>query len=190
MMKNWLLALLGSSARAIDATPRMCGRSLNSAWRSGSCEPPSPVPLRIAALGHEARNHAVEGKPVVEALAWSAAGSGRHAAGATSGRSWTTTLPPLDSSSVQRLAGSAATSAGAINEADGLGGGSGAGFRRNQRQTPEKATQTSFFIILTPQPPLAAPTRAASAPAPALFPSLAATSSATGWVTNLSIAPP
>ena len=44
MMKNWLLALLGVSARAIDSTPRTCGRSLNSAVRSGNLEPPRPVP--------------------------------------------------------------------------------------------------------------------------------------------------
>ena len=68
MMKNWLLALFGCSVRAIDTTPRMCGRSLNSAGRSGSVEPPSPVPLRIAALGHEAGNHAMKCQPIVEAV--------------------------------------------------------------------------------------------------------------------------
>src|SRR4249919_1495036 len=45
MMKNWLLAVFGCSVRAIETTPRICGRSLNSAGRSGRVEPPSPVPF-------------------------------------------------------------------------------------------------------------------------------------------------
>ena len=45
MMKNWLLALFGSSARAMDMTPRRCGRALNSAGRLGSGESPEPVPV-------------------------------------------------------------------------------------------------------------------------------------------------
>ena len=47
----------------------MCGRSLNSALRSGSVEPPLAGALGVAALGHEAGDHAVEGQAVVEALA-------------------------------------------------------------------------------------------------------------------------
>jgi len=42
-MKNWLLALSSLCARAIDTVPRKCGVGLNSAFRSGSCEPPCPV---------------------------------------------------------------------------------------------------------------------------------------------------
>src|SRR5688572_22319810 len=45
MMKNWLLAELGTSVRAIDVTPRRWGKSLNSAARSGSFDPPAPVPV-------------------------------------------------------------------------------------------------------------------------------------------------
>src|SRR5437868_10496740 len=40
-----------------------------------------------------------------------------------SGRSWMTTVPPLDSSSVQRLAGSAATAGGATTDGSALGAG-------------------------------------------------------------------
>ena len=43
-MKNWLLALCGLLARAIEQTPRTCGSSLNSACRSGLSDPPMPVP--------------------------------------------------------------------------------------------------------------------------------------------------
>ena len=68
-MKNWLLALLGSWVRAIEQTPRTCGSLLNSALRLGMSEPPVPRPGRIAALGHEAGDHAVERHAVVEAAA-------------------------------------------------------------------------------------------------------------------------
>ena len=44
-MKNWLLALSGFSVRAIETLPRKCGIALNSAFRSGSEEPPCPVPV-------------------------------------------------------------------------------------------------------------------------------------------------
>jgi len=44
-MKNWLLALFGALVRAIEQTPRTCGTSLNSAFRSGRSLPPVPVPL-------------------------------------------------------------------------------------------------------------------------------------------------
>ena len=44
-MKNWLLALSSLCARAIDTVPRRWGIGLNSAFRSGSCDPPVPSPL-------------------------------------------------------------------------------------------------------------------------------------------------
>ncbi len=45
MMKNWLLALSADSARAAATVPRKNGMLVNSALRSGSSEPPSPVPF-------------------------------------------------------------------------------------------------------------------------------------------------
>ena len=44
-MKNWLLAESSLAAWAIDTVPRRCGIGLNSALRSGSEEPPRPVPV-------------------------------------------------------------------------------------------------------------------------------------------------
>ena len=44
-MKNWLFALSSLWARAIDTVPRKCGTALNSALRSGSGDPPVPVPV-------------------------------------------------------------------------------------------------------------------------------------------------
>ncbi len=44
-MKNWLFALFGFCARAIEQTPRTCGSALNSCGRSGSLLPPMPVPV-------------------------------------------------------------------------------------------------------------------------------------------------
>ena len=44
-MKNWLLALFGFGVRAIEAVPRTCGSSLNSALRLGWSEPLVPVPV-------------------------------------------------------------------------------------------------------------------------------------------------
>src|SRR5450631_1779402 len=45
MMKNWLLAELGSLARAMPRTPRVNGTFENSAGRSGYLEPPVPLPF-------------------------------------------------------------------------------------------------------------------------------------------------
>ena len=67
-MKNCELAESGLEARAIDTVPRTCGSALNSALRSGYFEPPVPVPLRTAGLGHEAVDHAVKDDAVIEAL--------------------------------------------------------------------------------------------------------------------------
>ena len=44
MMKNWLSALFGSEARAIERVPRTCFSLENSA-RSSWPEPPVPVPV-------------------------------------------------------------------------------------------------------------------------------------------------
>ena len=43
-MKNWLSALFGICARAIDTVPRTWGSLLNSAGRFWP-EPPMPVPV-------------------------------------------------------------------------------------------------------------------------------------------------
>ena len=51
-------------------------------------------------------------------------------AGATSGRSWMTTVPPFDSSSVSRFAGSAAISAG--GRIGSAGAATGASLRSDQ----------------------------------------------------------
>ena len=53
-MKNWLLAESRFlSDRAAPSEPRMNGTEVNSAFTSGSVDPPSPVPvgigLRVAA---------------------------------------------------------------------------------------------------------------------------------------------
>ena len=46
MMKNWLFALFGSEVRAMPHVPRRKWRLLvNSAGRSGSFDPPVPVPV-------------------------------------------------------------------------------------------------------------------------------------------------
>ena len=68
-MKNWLLAEFGLVVRAMEQTPRTCGSSENSAFRFGFFEPPDAGAGGIAALGHEARDHAVEDHAVVEAFA-------------------------------------------------------------------------------------------------------------------------
>ena len=66
-MKNWLLALSGFCERAIEAMPRTCGSLVNSALRSGRSDPPVAGAGRVAALGHEAGDHAVEDHAVVKA---------------------------------------------------------------------------------------------------------------------------
>src|SRR3546814_2777870 len=53
MMKNWLFALSGLSARAIATVPRRCGRSLNSAFRSGRSDPPWPVAVGSPVCPHD-----------------------------------------------------------------------------------------------------------------------------------------
>src|SRR4029453_7967220 len=79
-----------------------------------------------------------------------------------------TPLPPLDSSSVQRLAGSAATSAGATIETGGFTG-TGAGLAATKAIARKGKATKRLFI---PKPPtfLAAPTIAGRVPAPELFP--------------------
>ena len=70
MMKNWLLPLFGFEVRAMPQVPRRkCRLVVNSAGRSGSFEPPVPVPVGIAALRHEALDHPMERRVVVEPLA-------------------------------------------------------------------------------------------------------------------------
>jgi hypothetical protein len=68
-MKNCELAEFGALVRAIEQTPRTCGSLENSALRSGRSEPPDPVPVGIAGLGHETVDDAMEHDAVVEALA-------------------------------------------------------------------------------------------------------------------------
>ena len=67
-MKNWLLALFGFCARAIEAVPRTCGSRLNSAGRSGLVGAARAGAGRVAALRHEAVDHAVEDDAVVKAF--------------------------------------------------------------------------------------------------------------------------
>jgi hypothetical protein len=64
-----------------------------------------------------------------------------------SGRSWMTTLPPVDSSSVQRLAGSAATAAGAAIDAVGAAGATGAGLAAT-RATAIRGTANHALLIM------------------------------------------
>ena len=67
-MKNCELAESGLDERAIETVPRTCGSALNSALRSGYFDPPVPVPLRTAGLGHEAVDHAMKDDAVVESF--------------------------------------------------------------------------------------------------------------------------
>ena len=72
-MKNWLPAELGAIARAIDRTPRVCLRSLGTPFILNSPfieypGPPTPMPLRIAALDHEAANYSVENNAVIKLI--------------------------------------------------------------------------------------------------------------------------
>ena len=69
MMKNWLLAVSGLSVRAAPTVPRRNGSELNSAFRSGSVDPPSPVPFGSPPCAMKPGIDAVEVQPVVEALA-------------------------------------------------------------------------------------------------------------------------
>src|SRR5436190_9327353 len=71
-----------------------------------------------------------------------------------SGRSWITTLPPFDSSSVQRFAGLAATSAGAVSATGGLGGGSGAAFAAINANARKGKAIRLLIILHSPQMPL------------------------------------
>ena len=138
-MKNWLLALSGCSARAArdrSAQERHRGEFGLEVGQVGAA---LAGPLGIAALGHEAGDHAVEGQPVVKALADQRLDP-LDMVGRRSGRSWITTVPPFDSSSISWLAGSAATSGGRPM----LGSG-GASRRRGAAAisaTPRTATRT------------------------------------------------
>src|SRR6478752_5100751 len=85
-----------------------------------------------------------------------------------SGRSWTTTFPPFDSSSVQRLAGSAATSAGAISDTGGLGGGNGADLAATSAKARKGNATRRLIIPMLPPLVRPAPITASSA-APVLF---------------------
>ena len=69
MMKNWLLALSGLSARAAPTVPRRNGtrRKLRFHVRKGGSALAGS--LGIAALSHEVGDHAVESQSVVKALA-------------------------------------------------------------------------------------------------------------------------
>ena len=58
MMKNWLPAELGSIARAMLITPRVCLMGLFTLFVAG----------RVAALDHKAGDDAVEGQAVIKAL--------------------------------------------------------------------------------------------------------------------------
>ena len=66
-MKNWLLALSGLCARAIETAPRLCGSAENSALMFGQVGAVIAGAGRVAALGHEAGDHAVEGNVVIKA---------------------------------------------------------------------------------------------------------------------------
>ena len=93
-MKNWLLAEFGSLVRAIEQTPRTCGSAENSAFRFGLYEPPVPLPVSaVAALGHEAGDHAVERHAVVEALVRQLADALHVASARGRGASWIFTGP-------------------------------------------------------------------------------------------------
>ena len=71
MMKNWLLALFGSVG-ARPSTPRRAVRQVvEFGLQVGKVRSALAGALGIAALGHEAGDHAVEDEAVVEALAWS-----------------------------------------------------------------------------------------------------------------------
>ena len=70
MMKNWLLALFGSWCAPRPPCRAGSARLLvNSAGRLGSLLPPRAGAGRVAALGHEALDHAMERRAVVEFLA-------------------------------------------------------------------------------------------------------------------------
>ena len=69
MMKNWLLALFGSEVRAMPSVPRSNG-SVGELGRQVRLVGAAAAGAgRIAGLGHEARDHAMEDDAVVEALA-------------------------------------------------------------------------------------------------------------------------
>ena len=66
-MKNWLLALLGFCAQAIEHTPRTCKSSaLNSRLDVGQLRSAHAGAGRVAALRHEAGDHAVKHYAVVK----------------------------------------------------------------------------------------------------------------------------
>ena len=66
-MKNWLLALSGFWARAMDTAPRTCGSLGEFRLEVGEVGTAGAATGRIAALRHEPGDHAVEYDPVVKA---------------------------------------------------------------------------------------------------------------------------
>ena len=68
MMKNWLSALFGSEARAIETTPRTCF-SFGELGLELVARAAGAVALRVAGLRHEAVDHAMEDDAVIKALA-------------------------------------------------------------------------------------------------------------------------
>ena len=69
MMKNWLLALSANSARAARDRSAEEGHLGELGLEIGQLGLALAGPLRVAALGHEARDHPVERQPVVKASA-------------------------------------------------------------------------------------------------------------------------
>ena len=69
MMKNWLPAELGSIARAMLITPRVCLMGLFTPFcRNSPAGAAGAVAGRVAALDHKAGDDAVEGQAVIKAL--------------------------------------------------------------------------------------------------------------------------
>ena len=65
-MKNWLFALSGTCVRALEHTPRVCAWSLKLGLEVGLVRTAHAGAGGIAALRHEAGDHAVEHHAVVE----------------------------------------------------------------------------------------------------------------------------
>ncbi len=72
MMKNWLPAELGSIARAMLITPRVCLMGLFTPFAELTLDVPARAAgagaQRAAALDHKAGDDAVEGQAVIKAL--------------------------------------------------------------------------------------------------------------------------
>jgi hypothetical protein len=65
-MKNWLVAEFGSEVRAMDRVPRVFCRPLLASFLIGPWFLLLHLVSETAALDHEARDHAVENRVVVE----------------------------------------------------------------------------------------------------------------------------